>query len=457
MRRARAGAGLLEYIMLVGLVAVAALLGVRFFGTAAHDKAAAQARCVDSFACDGEAGGVADLPPGHTAASQAVVSSPGFTAFAVAQLGQAVDAVADAALPALGARRLQASYKATPEGQVEPQPAPAVDVPGAVATARRMTDAEAYQASTSVYRMVADGWIAWDQLQALGILARDNYRPTEGDAATLVAIYVAPVLSNPVSSFPFGDGAAYLGLVDGRWVLVEAGRDGEVKGVTLPDVYTVASYLCHAGRAEACAVRDRMDERARQDMAAAQGLFLGMVGLTPVVGTVLDIGDIITNCPSNPASFDCAAAAMSIVPGVPGVGRADEVVDATRAAGRLDEAVEGAGDIASTTHRTAQELLSLRTKYDLNGVTYQVNTGHAYHRVHTGPGGVPNDVRTTGLTSDAIERSIVANIDQNLSSLPTVGQRGHYTGQVTIDGHVIEYRAVRGTNGEVFVSTYYLP
>ena len=47
------GAGLVEYILIVGLVCIAALVGVKKLGRSIDDKSTAQAQCVDSFACEG--------------------------------------------------------------------------------------------------------------------------------------------------------------------------------------------------------------------------------------------------------------------------------------------------------------------------------------------------------------------------------------------------------------------
>jgi Flp pilus assembly pilin Flp len=49
--RDRRGAQLVEYLVLVGLVAVIAILGFRAFGRTVDAKAAAQAECVATFSC----------------------------------------------------------------------------------------------------------------------------------------------------------------------------------------------------------------------------------------------------------------------------------------------------------------------------------------------------------------------------------------------------------------------
>jgi Flp pilus assembly pilin Flp len=51
------GAGLVEYLVIVGLIAVVALAGARRLGTSVDSKATAQAACVESLACAGVGSG----------------------------------------------------------------------------------------------------------------------------------------------------------------------------------------------------------------------------------------------------------------------------------------------------------------------------------------------------------------------------------------------------------------
>ena len=53
------GAGLVEYLIIVGLVAVVALAGARRFGTTVDGRVTAQAACVESLACGGLGSGSA--------------------------------------------------------------------------------------------------------------------------------------------------------------------------------------------------------------------------------------------------------------------------------------------------------------------------------------------------------------------------------------------------------------
>ncbi|MEJ7730796.1 MAG: hypothetical protein WKG00_16455 [Polyangiaceae bacterium] len=56
------GASLVEYLMLVGLVAIPAMAGVRWLGQRVEAKARAQAACIESFDCAAAAGPRADDP-----------------------------------------------------------------------------------------------------------------------------------------------------------------------------------------------------------------------------------------------------------------------------------------------------------------------------------------------------------------------------------------------------------
>jgi Flp pilus assembly pilin Flp len=58
------GANLVEYMMLVGLVALVAMVGFRAFGAAALEKVSAQAECVATFNCDPGSPGGTDAPIG---------------------------------------------------------------------------------------------------------------------------------------------------------------------------------------------------------------------------------------------------------------------------------------------------------------------------------------------------------------------------------------------------------
>lgn len=74
LRRDTRGANLVEYLILVGLIAVVVLAGLRRFGKQADAKVAAQADCITALACNGGGSGnlaaAAGLPALQTAAQQ---------------------------------------------------------------------------------------------------------------------------------------------------------------------------------------------------------------------------------------------------------------------------------------------------------------------------------------------------------------------------------------------------
>jgi Flp pilus assembly pilin Flp len=57
------GANLVEYMVLVGLIAILTLAGWRAFGSRIDAKAEAQARCIETFSCPGGTPGAADGQP----------------------------------------------------------------------------------------------------------------------------------------------------------------------------------------------------------------------------------------------------------------------------------------------------------------------------------------------------------------------------------------------------------
>jgi Flp pilus assembly pilin Flp len=80
LRRDTRGAQLVEYMVLIGLVALLAMAGFRTFGESAKAKAEAHARCVASLSCDGSAnavtpGALADAPPPPPSASWSVAGA----------------------------------------------------------------------------------------------------------------------------------------------------------------------------------------------------------------------------------------------------------------------------------------------------------------------------------------------------------------------------------------------
>ncbi|MFE4251643.1 putative T7SS-secreted protein [Streptomyces sp. NPDC056910] len=93
--------------------------------------------------------------------------------------------------------------------------------------------------------------------------------------------------------------------------------------------------------------------------------------------------------------------------------------------------------------------------------SWQFNTGHGYDRAHTGANGVPNDLRTTGLSPDKIEQGIVNSVYDHMKNGGTVprvrpGFTGPMEGSVKVDGHDIGYRVSQTPDSVYRVATYWL-
>jgi peptidoglycan hydrolase-like protein with peptidoglycan-binding domain len=93
---------------------------------------------------------------------------------------------------------------------------------------------------------------------------------------------------------------------------------------------------------------------------------------------------------------------------------------------------------------------------------WQFNTGHGFDRAHTGPGGVTNDLRTTGLTPDEIEQGVVSDAYSHMANgdvVPRVGSPG-FSGplerQIQVGGYNIGYRASQTPDNVYRVATYWL-
>jgi hypothetical protein len=153
--------------------------------------------------------------------------------------------------------------------------------------------------------------------------------PDDADRAALSARLVR-VLTNPVLVFrDASDRTSYFGFVEGEWVQVDFDRDGRLVHAHVLDDYETAVWLCEAGHAGACATRQAMDDAAWRDLEMAGALLSIVVGLSPA-GIVVDVADIITACPEDPASFNCGFAVLGIIPGVPSLGRWDDLLDIAR-------------------------------------------------------------------------------------------------------------------------------
>ncbi|MFD4462218.1 DUF6531 domain-containing protein, partial [Nocardia sp. NPDC058480] len=93
---------------------------------------------------------------------------------------------------------------------------------------------------------------------------------------------------------------------------------------------------------------------------------------------------------------------------------------------------------------------------------WQFNTGHGYDRAHTGPGGVQNDLRTTGMTADEIEQGIVSDVYDHIDrggAIPqggTPGFSGPLQRNAVINGHNVGYRIMQSPDGVFRIGTYWL-
>jgi len=187
-----------------------------------------------------------------------------------------------------------------------------------------MTEEEARVASTGVGDLIADNGFVRSDLYLAGLLP-DQDRVSDGDLAA-VSADVEAILTNPVFALPLSrGGASYLGYVWGQWVLVDVDDEGRVSMVDVLDGYNTAVWLCEAGSAEACALRDAMDQKSRDEMRDLSTMTIVVLGLLPIVGSGVDAVDWLATCPASPVSVSCGLSTLAFVPGVPGLGRADDV------------------------------------------------------------------------------------------------------------------------------------
>jgi hypothetical protein len=93
---------------------------------------------------------------------------------------------------------------------------------------------------------------------------------------------------------------------------------------------------------------------------------------------------------------------------------------------------------------------------------WQFNTGHAFDRVHTGPDGIKNDLKTTTLSPDEVEQGIVNDVYGYVKgggSVPragTPGFSGPLNRQIEVGGFKIGYRVVLTPSNVYAVGTYWL-
>ncbi|MFD3654105.1 putative T7SS-secreted protein [Streptomyces sp. NPDC058620] len=111
--------------------------------------------------------------------------------------------------------------------------------------------------------------------------------------------------------------------------------------------------------------------------------------------------------------------------------------------------------------KTKGEGQDLKRSATVGNDEWQFNTGHGFDRAHAGANGVPNDLRTTGLTPDQIEQGIVDSVYghiENGGTIPRVGPgfTGPLDGEMKIDGHSIGFRVSQTPDNVYRVATYWL-
>lgn len=89
------------------------------------------------------------------------------------------------------------------------------------------------------------------------------------------------------------------------------------------------------------------------------------------------------------------------------------------------------------------------TTYQVNGETVQINSGHGFNRPHN-----TGNFADTGLTKNEVENQIVKDILSNSSSLPR-SSANIQERIVTVNGTRVGYHGFIGSNGRIYVSTYY--
>ncbi|MDX3180181.1 DUF6531 domain-containing protein [Streptomyces sp. ME02-7008A-1] len=111
--------------------------------------------------------------------------------------------------------------------------------------------------------------------------------------------------------------------------------------------------------------------------------------------------------------------------------------------------------------KTKGEGQDLKRSATVGDDEWQFNTGHGFDRAHAGANGVPNDLRTTGLTPDQIEQGIVDSVYAHIENggvIPRVGPgfTGPLDGAMKMDGHSIGYRVSQTPDNVYRVATYWL-
>ncbi|MEJ7730367.1 MAG: toxin C-terminal domain-containing protein [Polyangiaceae bacterium] len=386
----RRGASLLEYLILVGLLALPALGAARHFGVEALRTAEGQAACIAAFADCAEQPTTApvQLGPGPRRASapwrlpdwdwvtggesvaykRSTLEAAASTQAAPAPLTPVASTVTLAA-PVLAFASTGGGYPSaalqtydadsctgsngngTPAGPVplEAGSGGATDSPAATSRATGLPPSDAEAVTASMVDDILDQRldVRTETVSPFGVVDPYDWDLEAAELERFRQEVVVPALTHPLNVVENWDGSTwYLGYVNGRFVTVVI-QDGRVTHVLLPSDYDVAAELCAAGDADACAI-----EQAMLDAAAAEEQLLVDVGmlalsLTPGVGWVADAADIVASCGADATSIDCGTAVLALVPGVPGAGRVDETLQAARSVRRTGRAFDSAGEAAA--------------------------------------------------------------------------------------------------------------
>jgi hypothetical protein len=338
----RRGASTLEYVSLLGLVALAALLALRASGIGVRDKAFAQARCIATFsACSGAPSGdeslvLAEPPP-----------PPGDEAIAV---------------------------KATPdtkEGAGEPQAKPAAQETPPVPWPEGMSDADI---EVAMQTLPGIAMYQYPNLQGSGLLSppdpETGAMPLDELTALTRSVLAAPdeVKQNALGS----DYIAYLG--HGQTVTVMV----IVNGLTgLPEVTAVSTSIEGAsdpfGECFDGAVSGDLSDTTT---TASLGCQVG-VGFIPVVGTAADVRDLGAAAKEG----DGVGVVVSIIGFLPFGDVAKSIWRFIRRGGRhVDEAVEVA-QAAQDVQRSV-----MQARLDMNEELLR-NNAFTHNRGLLSPGG----------------------------------------------------------------------
>ena len=267
-RRRRRGASTVEYMAVAGLIGLSGLLAMRAFGSHAHDKAIAQARCIVTFSdCDVAA---------HSAAE----------ARAAALDVEAVDGAYDSEADAPANTSVVLKRSADTQGDAAPLPKPAAQDAPPDPWPEPMADADI---ELALQTLPAVAMYQYPNLQGAGLLP-----PAENGTGTQpfdeLGELTRAVLESPDEVVPNSMGADYIAyLGNGQTVTVMV----IVNGLTgQPEIQGVFTSIEGASDP----LRECFDGGVAGDFAenatvASVGCQIG-VGFIPGVGQAADIRDL---------------------------------------------------------------------------------------------------------------------------------------------------------------------